>query len=301
MDESEARMEELREGWDEVRTKISEIEDKLADIRKQPSDEGGDGDRTTGGEGTAKVRSAAASRVQELAGRLAVAMELVGGNEQAHGALAEISTKFMELGGILQPGERDERREQWVQQRPCDGAMSDGRADGAEAKGMGKGGRSGDDGTAARAKWARRGTKHQREETDGAQGTRTCGEGARHGNDAVAAAAAAGAPQQPAEGGGGAERGDLGDQEAKGRRNRVLDLIRGRLLVEKNRLATEQQAAAIKAGTMLEPHLWTEDQLQANRKGIEESNRAVDAEAERRLAEMSDEQVEKALGADGFW
>ncbi len=166
---------------------------------------------------------------------------------------------------------------------------------------MGKGGRSRDGETTARAKWARRGTKHQRDEMDNAQGPRTYGEDARTEDDAAATAAEAATPQRAAEKEGEAEQGGLGDQETQNRRNRVLDLIRGRLLVEKNRLAAEQQAAAIKAGTMLEPHLWTEEQLQANRRGIEESNRAVDAEAERRLAEMSEEQMAMALGADGYW
>ncbi len=87
--------------------------------------------------------------------------------------------------------------------------------------------------------------------------------------------------------------------EAK--RQRVLDKIRGRLQVEKNRKAAEQQAKAMEAGTMPEPHTLSQEQLDENQRQMEATNREVDAEAERELAAMSPEQLASIMDDDWKW
>ncbi len=85
------------------------------------------------------------------------------------------------------------------------------------------------------------------------------------------------------------------ETEREARRQRALDTIRGRLQLEKHRKLAERQKAAIQAGTLPEPHEWSEEQLRQGQRQVELLNAEVDAEAEQQFAALSDEAKAKLL------
>ncbi len=93
-------------------------------------------------------------------------------------------------------------------------------------------------------------------------------------------------------------------EEAAGgeaQRQKVLDRIRARIQLEKNRKAAELQAKAVEEGGVPEPHLLSKEQLEENQRRVEAANREVDAEAERELASMSKEQLARVMEEDWSW
>ncbi len=78
-------------------------------------------------------------------------------------------------------------------------------------------------------------------------------------------------------------------EEAERGRQRALDKIRARLLLEKQRRIQEKQQAAIQSGILPPPNEWTREQLQQQQKEYEMVDAEVDAEAQQEFAAMSAE------------
>jgi hypothetical protein len=80
-------------------------------------------------------------------------------------------------------------------------------------------------------------------------------------------------------------------------RQRALDTIRARLLLEKQRRIQERQQAAIQAGILPQPSEWTREQMQQKQREYEMVDAEVDAEAQKEFAAMSVEAQTQLLAA----
>ncbi len=87
--------------------------------------------------------------------------------------------------------------------------------------------------------------------------------------------------------------------EAEARRVAAMDKLRAIVQVEKQRLIEAKQAEA-GVQTLENAQAWTPEQLAEHTRQIEEINNGVEAEAERRFAQMSEEEKQKLL-EDAWW
>ncbi len=294
----EGRMEGLREQWDDYTAKIRESEAKIDEIRREPNVDDEEDDAYPTETDARMPREEATTKMRDIAGHLVKALETVSGNEKAEDLLNALGAQLGELEGILRPvANREGRGQNDTQERAASGELwprvgnqmekgrgrNDGKGGGPNvdqsgAKGGGKGcwGEADRGEPQAQHKWARRGTRRGRGE-----GELQDGAGQAGGDEAM----------DDVE---GSSRDDA-------RRQRALDKIRARLLLEKTRKAAEMQAKAVAEGTAPEPHLLSKEQLEENQRRVEATNREVDVEAERELASMSREQLARFMEEEWEW
>ncbi len=306
-DEHEERMEAMHEQWDDYAAKIRECDAKLEEIRREPNECAAEDDMYSAGGSARMPREEAATKMRDIAGHLVKALETVSGNERAENVLNALSAQLGELEGILKPtedrGGRGQKGAQepsaWEETWPRVGSQTEkGRG-----KGEGKGGRPNEDNGDAKGgnkgcvgeidrgdpnaqhKWARRGARRGRGESEAQGGSgQNSDDGAM---EDVGSSSMAEATNKVAEAAG---------WETK--RQKILDRIRARLQYEKNRKATELQAKAVEEGAAPEPHLLSREQMEENQRRVEAANREVDEEAERELASMSKDQLARILEED---
>ncbi len=300
----------MHEQWDDYTAKIRECDSKLEDIRREPNEDAAEDDMDLAGATARMPRDEATTKMRDIAGHLVKALEAVSGNERAKNLLNTLSAQLGELEGTLKPaadrGERSKKGAQepsaWGETWPRVGNQMEqgkGRGEGkgerpAEYIGDTKGGGKGCAGEIDRSdqnaqhKWARRGARRGRGESEAQDGA------GQHGGDGAMEDAGSSPKAEAA-----SKAAEAADWEAK--RQRALDRIRARLQQEKNRKAAEVQAKAIAEGVMAEPHLLSKEQLEENQRRVEATNREVDEEAERELASMSKDQLARIMEEDWAW
>ncbi len=89
------------------------------------------------------------------------------------------------------------------------------------------------------------------------------------------------------------------DAKREARRQRALDLLRGKVQVEKNaEIARRQQAAGYNVVECAQE--WTPEQLEQSAKLIEQINKEFEARAEQKVAQMSEDELLRLLDEPGW-
>ncbi len=89
------------------------------------------------------------------------------------------------------------------------------------------------------------------------------------------------------------------DAKREARRQRALDKLRGQVQVEKNaEIARRQQAAGVNVIECAQE--WTPEQLEQSTKLIEQINKEFEESAERKYAQMSEDEVLRLLDEPGW-
>ncbi len=317
-DEEEVRFRELCNAHDEtqqeMRDRIKSLDNELAEIEErdrayaeaQCRQEG----YKTGGE---EVEVAQRELLHKTAGKLAQVIEKA--SDEVREELNAINADMGTLHSLLVKGVRHHGQREMHQ--PPESALginitssrnkcTAGNASGRSREGEQQAGDGSADATSdalAPMQWAAEGTERERKPKRGIEGeAKVDGAAAAGGTPATSAAhkpecspqtkAAQKAREEAA--------AQLRAAELAAKHQRALDHLRGRVQVEKARLLEDKQKEA-GVGTMDVASNSTPEQLDRYTKIIEQHNQDVEAEVERRYAQMSEVEKSELLENEAYW
>ncbi len=317
-DEEEERFRELCHAHDEtqqeVRDRIKSLDNELAEIEERDRAYAVAKCRQEGDkEGDEEAEAAQRELLHKTADKLAQVIEKA--SDEVREELNAINADMGTLHGMLVKGTR--HREQREMHQPPEPAISiniassrgqctmgntscKGRAAEQQA-GVGSGDPTPE--AAAQMQWAAEGTERGRNPKRGIEGQAKLDEAAAAGGAPVAPAA--GKPEcSPQSRAAQKAREEAAAQlraaELAARHQRALDHLRGRVQVEKARLLEDKQKEA-GVGTLDVASSSTPEELDRYTKIIEQHNKDVEAEVERRYAQMSDVEKAELLGGEACW